>query len=115
MTARASGRSLVYCGSSNDPEGIGGFGGKGSARSRDYYIPLGSGHGQLLRAVFLNYFRKTDRSAVLRKTWFYEGNSLVFRMGPQQLIDIRLSFLIFLGRQGQAVVCPNYFRKTMSL
>ena len=51
-------------------------------------IILGSGHGQLLRAVFLNYFRKKDKSAVLRKTWFYEGNSPVFRMGPQQFIDL---------------------------
>ena len=31
MTASVSGRFLVYCGSQNDPEGIGGFGGKGPA------------------------------------------------------------------------------------
>ena len=71
MAASASGRSLGYCGSLNDPEGIGGVGGKGSGRSRDYYYDLGgSFHGQLLRAVFLNYFRKTD---IAKKRGFTTG------------------------------------------
>ena len=72
----------------------------GSARGAAGIIIVipGSGHGQLLRAVFLNYFRKTDiaKNVVLR--WelasFPYGASAVHR---------------------SSVVSLDFFRKTGSL
>ena len=53
-------------------------------------IILGSGHGQLLRAVFLNYFRKTDiaKNVVLRGELarFPYGASAVLRSSVVSLV-----------------------------
>ena len=44
------------------------MGGRARGAAGIIIIIMGSGHGQLLRAVFLNYFRKTDiaKNVVLR-------------------------------------------------
>ena len=70
----------------------------------------GSGHGQLLRAVLLNYFRKTDiaKNVVLR--WELAS----FPYGASAVLRSSVVALGSLGRQLYVFGFLIYFRKTVS-
>ena len=94
MTASASGRFLEYCGSLNDPEGIGGFGGKGSASGRD--------DGKRKRPFF-SILRKLEWNRRDRGVW-----------GEWLRAETGLLLFLLGSRHGQLLgaVFLIYFRKT---
>ena len=69
------------------------MGGRARGAAGIIIIILGSGHGQLLRVVFLNYFRKTDiaKNVVLRGELasFPYGASAVLRSSVVSLYFFR--------------------------